>query len=110
MSEREINAGQTAAESLVWLAELAKLGLGETELTEMEQDMRSIMPLMDAVKELDAAPMPRPESITLGDLRDDQVRPSLSRDLLMEQHPDWPGRNKDGTGNPETFFTIPKVV
>lgn len=105
MDEQFKTTNTTAGESLSWLAELAKLELGEQEMTEMERDMRSIMALMDTVKQVSADEMPRPQGITLAELREDTVEPSLPRDLLLEQHPELPGQTRA-----ETFFTIPKIV
>jgi aspartyl/glutamyl-tRNA(Asn/Gln) amidotransferase C subunit len=87
-------------ENLLWLSQLAKLGLSDEELVVMEADMQSIMALMDTVKSIDINEIPQPTPIDICSLREDVSQPCLDRELLLSESP----------GKPGTFFTIPQVV
>ena len=81
------------------LRELAKIALEGNELSAMEKDMESIVALMDTLKD---AEIPSKESssetVTIYELRADEIQNSLPVSLLVEQSP------------AEGEYSIPRVV
>ena len=80
------------------LAELAKLRIEGNNLAVMEQDMASIIALMDTLKDVPLSQGETPgNQLSMLNLREDVVGESLPVNLLTEQ-------------TPEGDFSIPKVV
>src|SRR5271155_3739728 len=94
---------------LLRVAELANLELTEHEEVGMLRDLNSILDHVAQLNELDTSAVPAMAQVieilpgasvasTLG--RDDEVRPSLDRALVMAGAPDSDG----------VFFRVPKVI
>lgn len=91
------------------VAALANLDLSEVERLRMEKDLNSILDYIDQLSELDTSnvePLTQVQQIAAidrlpdEDLRNDDPRPSLSRDAALANAPETDG----------TFFRVPKVI
>ena len=81
------------------IAALAHLSMDDAALGRMAEEMTRILTFVDQLAEADtsgAAAAAEP----LTPMRDDEPRPSLHRDLVARNAPDW----VDG------FFRVPKVI
>jgi len=89
------------------VAELAHLELGPEETPAMLRDLNAILDYVAELNELDTAgvvPLAQVSELknAAGEsvLRDDQLRPSLDRGVVMSQAPETDG----------AFFKVPKVI
>ena len=114
MSEDKSNRGVTV-EEVRRVAELASLELGEAEQLRMVKDLNAILGHIAELGEVDtsavepmAAGIPALGGAGGGDrkadsratLREDKLRPSLERAVVMEEAPETDG----------AFFKVPKVI
>ena len=86
--------------NIIQIAELAKIHFSDDELERMENDMRSIVELMDSIKDVEL-PAHEDEQVLhmeLGDLREDTVGESMPWEVIVSQSPD--GSN----------FVLPRVL
>jgi aspartyl-tRNA(Asn)/glutamyl-tRNA(Gln) amidotransferase subunit C len=103
------NAG-VSEQDVVRVAELANLELAPDEVPRMQRDLNSILGHIAQLNELDTSGVPAMAQVgemlggtpeTAGaDLREDGVRPSIDRKLVMAAAPESDGR----------FFKVPKVI
>lgn len=91
------------------VAELANLELTATEEASMLRDLNSILDHVAQLNELDTSSVPAMaqvseilvgESVASTQCREDEVRPSLDRALVMSRAPD----------SDMTYFRVPKVI
>lgn len=81
------------------IAALAHLSMDDAALGRMAEEMTRILSFVDQLAEADtSAAGTAAEPVT--PMRDDEPRPSLDRDLVARNAPDW----ADG------FFRVPKVI
>ena len=81
------------------IAALAHLSMDDVALGRMAEEMTRILSFVDQLAEADtSAAAAAPEPLT--PMRDDEPRPSLDRELVARNAPDW----ADG------FFRVPKVI
>ena len=81
------------------IAALAHLSMDDTALGKMAEEMTRILTFVDQLAEADTSGLPADiEAMT--PMREDEPRPSLDRDLVARNAPDW----VDG------FFRVPKVI
>lgn len=100
---------------VLYVAELANLELTDEERARMVKDLNSILDYVDRLNELDTSnvdPMAQTSDRYGIDqsktgtarfeyaMRDDSVKPSLAREVVMENAPETDG----------TFFKVPKVI
>ncbi len=100
---------------VLYVAELANLELTEEERARMVKDLNSILDHIDRLNQLDTTnvePMAQTSDRYGIDqsksgtarfayaMRDDQTKPSLAREMVMENAPETDG----------TFFKVPKVI
>ena len=86
-----------------YVSELANLELTEDEQRRMLRDMNAILEHVDKLNELDTTgvePMAQVFADKHEALREDALRPSLDRDVVMSIAPKTDG----------TFFKVPKVI
>jgi aspartyl-tRNA(Asn)/glutamyl-tRNA(Gln) amidotransferase subunit C len=86
------------------IAALARLELTPDEVERFSRQLRDILAYADQVQQVDTTGVP-PTSHPLGDSqiwREDEPRPSLSRDVILENAPETSPR----TG----LFKVPKVL
>lgn len=87
------------------VAELANLELTPDESGRMLKDLNAILDYIAELNELDTAgvaPLAQVSELSnvTGEVRADQVRPSLERAVVMQQAPESSG----------AFFKVPKVI
>jgi len=91
------------------VAELANLELSAAEEVSMLRDLNSILDHVAQLNELDTSSVPAMaqvseilagDSLTSPSIREDEVRPSLDRTLVMSGAPD----------SDAIFFRVPKVI
>jgi aspartyl-tRNA(Asn)/glutamyl-tRNA(Gln) amidotransferase subunit C len=89
------------------VAELAHLRLTQNETASMQQDLNSILGYVAQLDELDTssvAPLAEINELAVarnsGVLREDVVRPSLDREVVMAEAPE----------TDKVFFKVPKVI
>jgi aspartyl-tRNA(Asn)/glutamyl-tRNA(Gln) amidotransferase subunit C len=97
-------------EEVLRVAELANLDLTAEEVPRMQRDLNAILGHIAQLNELDTAGVPAMAQVgemlgaeverTGATLREDAVRPSLDRKLVMAAAPESDGR----------FFKVPKVI
>lgn len=102
--------GEVSAEQVRRVAELANLELSAEELPRMQRDLNAILGHVAQLAELNTEGIPPMFQVgeILGgavdgsgqELREDVVRPSLDRGLVMQAAPETDGR----------FFKVPKVI
>jgi len=102
-------AGVTT-EEVLRVAELANLDLTAEEVPRMQRDLSAILGHIAQLNELDTAGVPAMAQVgemlgaaleaTGANLREDAVRPSLHRSVVMAEAPESDGR----------FFKVPKVI
>ena len=81
------------------IAALAHLSMDDAALGKMAEEMTRILSFVDQLAEADTgAAAGAEEAVT--PMRDDEPRPSLDRDRVARNAPDW----ADG------FFRVPKVI
>ena len=81
------------------IAALAHLSLDDAALGRMAEEMTRILSFVDQLAEADTTGVTdAAEAVT--PMRDDEPRPSLDRELVARNAPDW----ADG------FFRVPKVI
>ncbi|HWR16411.1 MAG TPA: Asp-tRNA(Asn)/Glu-tRNA(Gln) amidotransferase subunit GatC [Terriglobales bacterium] len=88
---------------VAYVAELANLELTPEEQQRMLRDMNAILGHIDKLNELDTSgvePMAQVHTDSHEAMRDDVVRPSLDRDVVMKGAPKTDG----------SFFKVPKVI
>ena len=88
---------------VAYVAELANLELTPDEQQRMLKDMNAILGHIDKLNELDTSevePMTQVFSDRHEAIREDVVRPSLDRDVVMKGAPKTDG----------SFFKVPKVI
>lgn len=86
-----------------YVAELANLELTPEESSRMLRDMNSILGHIDKLNELDTSdvePMTQVMTDRHEALREDELRPCLSREIVMKLAPKTDG----------VFFEVPKVI
>jgi aspartyl-tRNA(Asn)/glutamyl-tRNA(Gln) amidotransferase subunit C len=86
-----------------YVAELANLELTPEEQERMVRDMNSILGHIDKLNELDTTnvePMAQVFADRHEAMREDVVRPSLDREVVMKNAPKTDG----------SFFKVPKVI
>lgn len=84
------------------VAELARLGLSEDEITAMQESLSSILDHVEVLNELNTdAIAPTAQVIAMSNVyRADEVGESLAQDQIMDMAPD----HRDG------FFAVPAVM
>jgi aspartyl-tRNA(Asn)/glutamyl-tRNA(Gln) amidotransferase subunit C len=89
-------------EDVQHVARLARLELSEAELERMRVEMDAILTYMDKLRSLDTAGVePTSHAVPLHNvLRDDEPRPSASRDDMLANAPDRAG----------DFFRVPRII
>ncbi len=90
-------------QDVAYVAELANLELTSEEQARMLRDMNSILGHIDKLNELDTTgvePMTQVFASKHEALRNDAVRPSLDRAVVMKNAPKTDG----------SFFKVPKVI
>ena len=106
--------GSVNEQDVLRVAELANLDLTAEEVPRMQRDLSAILGHIAQLNELDTAGVPAMAQVgellgeTLGtkveatgaNLREDTVRPSLNRAVVMAAAPESDGR----------FFKVPKVI
>ena len=102
-------AGVTT-EEVLRVAELANLDLTAEEVPRMQRDLSAILGHIAELNELDTTGVPAMAQVgemlgaeiekTGARLREDAVRPSLNRAVVMAEAPESDGR----------FFKVPKVI
>ncbi len=81
------------------IAALAHLSMDDPALGKMAEEMTRILTFVDQLAEADTSGLAADtEAVT--PTREDEPRPSLDRDLVARNAPDW----ADG------FFRVPKVI
>src|SRR3954466_8101098 len=86
-----------------YVAELAQLELTPEEHARMLRDMNAILGHIDKLNELDTTnvePMTQVFADRHEAIREDEVRPSLDRDVVMKNAPKTDG----------AFFKVPRVI
>lgn len=85
-----------------YVAELARLGLTDDEVTRLQDQLSSILDHIAAIDRLDTSAIPpTAQVVTLSNvMRDDEVRPSLPREAVLANAP----RQADG------FFEVLAVL
>lgn len=81
------------------IAALAHLSIDDAGLSKMAAEMTRILSYVDQLAEADTAGLAA-DAEPVTPMRDDLPRPSLDRDLVAKNAPDW----TDG------FFRVPKVI
>ena len=81
------------------IAALAHLSMDDAALGKMAEEMTRILSYVDQLAEVDAGATAGIEG-AVTPMRDDEPRPSLDRDRVARNAPDW----ADG------FFRVPKVI
>ena len=81
------------------VADLAHLEFDDAGLDRMASEMTKILSYIDQLREVDAGDFETHDA-TVTPLRDDEVRPSLDREVVARNAPAW----RDG------FFVVPKVI
>ena len=102
--------GSVTEQDVLRVAELANLDLTAEEVPRMQRDLNAILGHIAQLNELDTAGVPAMAQVgemlgaeverTGATLREDAVRPSLDRKLVMAAAPESDGR----------FFKVPKVI
>jgi aspartyl-tRNA(Asn)/glutamyl-tRNA(Gln) amidotransferase subunit C len=83
------------------LADLGMLTFSDEELQTMVNDMQEISVLIDGIKEAATEGIePKLDTVTFENLRKDEPKPSLSRDLLL----------RNAAEKEMDCFVVPKVV
>lgn len=84
------------------VASLARLGLSEVEKTRLSQQLSSILDHISVLNQLDTSAIPPTAQVieVANVLREDEVQPSLPRDVLLANAP----REIDG------FFAVQAVL
>ena len=87
-SLRALNMAITR-ETVLHVAKLARLELGDSELERMQKDLGNILEYVNSLAELDTASVPETTQVAvLGTpLRADQVEPSLANEVALSQAP-----------------------
>ena len=84
------------------IAHLARLDLPESERTSMKQDLERMIRFVEKLSELDTTgvePLLHMSDVT-GNLREDEVRGSVTREEALKNAP----------RHDERFFLVPKVI
>ena len=81
------------------VADLAHLEFDDAGLDRMASEMTKILSYIDQLREADVGGFEAHDA-TVTPLRDDDMRPSLDRELVAGNAPAW----RDG------FFVVPKVI
>ena len=102
--------GSVNEQDVLRVAELENLDLTAEEVPRMQRDLNAILGHIAQLNELDTAGVPAMAQVgemlgaeverTGATLREDAVRPSLDRKLVMAAAPESDGR----------FFKVPKVI
>lgn len=89
-------------EQVEHVANLARLNLTDEEKEQMTKDMEAIIAFADQINGLDIADVePTAHVIPINNVfRDDEVKPSMERDILLSNAPN----QKNGC------FNVPKIV
>jgi len=89
---------------VLYVAELANLELSEAERAPLVRDLNAILEHMDRLNEVDTGGVEPMAQVLPGGspaaMREDEVRPSLPRELTMRNAPETDG----------AFFKVPKVI
>ena len=81
------------------IAALAHLSIDDAGLSKMAGEMTRILSYVDQLAEADTAGAGGAEE-AVTPMRDDEPRPSIDRELVAKNAPDWAGG----------FFRVPKVI
>ena len=89
-------------EEVEHVALLARLTFSEAEKERFTTQLNSILAYMDKLSQLDTSSVqPTFHAVALDNVfREDEVRPSLPRDLTLRNAPDGDGQ----------FFRVPKII
>lgn len=89
-------------EDVQHVARLARLELSEAELERMRVEMDAILAYMDKLRSLDTSGVePTSHAVPLRNvMREDEPRPSTSRDDMLANAPDRAG----------DFFRVPRII
>ena len=89
---------------VLYVAELANLELTDSERALMVRDLNHILEHMDRLNQVDTSGVEPMAQVLPGGspaaMREDEVRPSLPRELVMRNAPETDG----------AFFKVPKVI
>ena len=98
---------KVSVDDVARVAELAHLELAPAEIPGMVHDLNAILDYVAELNELDTsevAPLAQVNELDsaagAASLREDQIRPSLDRTVVMRQGPESDG----------AFFKVPKVI
>ena len=83
-------AGTLTTAEVEHIAELAKLGLGEEEKRTFQEQLSAILGYFETLQEVDTSAIP-PTATVLplrNVMREDEVRPSLAPELVLENAPE----------------------
>lgn len=77
-------------EQVTHVAELAKLGLTDEEMDQFGEQLSAILEYAEKIQELDTEAIPPTASVldVQNVMRDDEVRPSMSREDVLANAPD----------------------
>ncbi len=79
--------------NLDYLSALSKMTLTDSEKTQFENDFDKIIDFVSEIKDVDTSMVSNKAStITIGDLREDKVEPSMDRVAVLQNAP----KQKDG--------------
>jgi len=82
------------------IADLAHLELGDAATQRMAAELTKILTYIDQLNEVDVSGIAEYGAADATPMRDDEVRPSVHRDLVAANAPAW----RDGA------FVVPKVI
>ena len=82
------------------IATLAHVDFDDAHLDRMAEEMTKILSYIDQLREVDVDAFPDDVHANATPMRDDEVRPSLERELVARNAPAWA----------EGFFVVPKVI
>ena len=82
------------------LAYLARLQIGENERTQVKAELEQILSYIGQIERLELTEEEKAEPVGKEQLREDEIKPSLPREELLNNAP-----NTDGT-----YWLVPKTV
>ena len=76
-------------QEVLHVARLARLALSDDDVERMARELSAVLDHIERISELDLADVPPTSHVVdvAGALRDDEPRPSLPRDVVLEQAP-----------------------
>ncbi len=87
-------------EQIDYLADLSMLTFTEKERNTMVKEVSGILSMLQSCEDVQITEKSKPRTVSLGELREDKIEPSLNKDIVLGQALDV--RND--------YVSIPKVV